>query len=277
MNPDRDRLLEDALTHELRTTGTPAGTDPCLDAETVAAWMDGGLDPASLAMAEAHASNCARCQALLGTLVRTTPAAPAAEARGAGLWRWWFAPLAATAAAVTVWMVVPPGQLSAPPTPTAIESAVPEASLAKGNAESAVAQSAPATAQPEAKDQAGIGRQKADAPTARAEAAGPKREAQAFEARERPAEAAKVADAVAVPPDARVTARSSPSPDVIWLVGREGIVFLATDGRTFLRVPFPEAIDLTAVTATDERNAVVTTADGRTFQTADGGRTWRRS
>ncbi|MDP2389151.1 MAG: zf-HC2 domain-containing protein, partial [Acidobacteriota bacterium] len=260
--------------HELRATGTPPAADACLDAETLAAWADGGLDPASLAMAEAHASNCARCQALLGTLAQTVPAAAVPEPRTARLWRWWFAPLAATAAAATVWMVVPQGQLTAPPAPTAAESAAPEA-----------------------KAQARTDREMADAPAARAEAVAPKREAQVFEARERPAEAAKVADAVAegrvaeaappaapqaalrsqiAAPDARVTARSSPSPDVIWFVGREGVVLLATDGRTFLRVPFPETVELTAVTATDERNAVVTAADGRTFQTSDGGRSWRQ-
>ncbi|MDP3719227.1 MAG: hypothetical protein Q8T13_15810 [Acidobacteriota bacterium] len=274
MSPDRDRLLEDALKHELRTTGTPTAADACLDAETLAAWADGGLDPASLAMAEAHASNCTRCQALLGTLAQTVPAAAVPEPRTARLWRWWFAPLAATAAAVTVWMVVPQGRLTAPAAPTAAESTAPEA-----------------------KTEASTSREIAEAPAARAEAVAPKREAQVFEARERPAEAAKVADAVAegrvaeaappaapqaalrsqiAAPDARVTARSSPSPDVIWSVGPRGMVLLATDGRTFLRVPFPETVDLTAVTAADESRADVTTADGRVFRTADGGRTWTR-
>ena len=45
----------------------------CLDAETVAAWMDGGLDAAGVAAAEAHASTCERCQALLATVVKTLP------------------------------------------------------------------------------------------------------------------------------------------------------------------------------------------------------------
>ena len=42
--------------------------DACLDAETLGAWTDGGLDPAAMAAAEAHVSNCARCQALVGTM-----------------------------------------------------------------------------------------------------------------------------------------------------------------------------------------------------------------
>jgi hypothetical protein len=40
------------------------------------------------------------------------------------------------------------------------------------------------------------------------------------------------------------------------------------------RVGFPEPIDLTAVRATDARTATVTTVDGRSFATTDGGGTW---
>lgn len=285
MNPDRDRLLEDALKHELPTMGTPPAADACLDAETIAAWADGGLDPASLAMAEAHASNCARCQALLGTVVRTTPATPAAEARGAGLWRWWFAPLAATAAAVTVWMVVPQQPVAAPPEAPAVAIApVPQ--------EAARTQPAPATTAPLA-ERRELGRNRADAPPP-SDVTARKPDAPASGAIERPTEESKLADtavagrvAAAAPPamaqralaeatEAEVTARSSPSPEVIWTVGRAGTVRLATDGRTFVLVPFPETVDLTAVTAEDERRADVTTADGRVFRTADGGRTWTR-
>lgn len=80
-----------------------------LDAETVAAWIDGGLDRASLAAAEAHASNCERCQQLLATVVKTEdiPHLKAGAASATAWWKWWMAPIAATAAAVTLWMVVP--------------------------------------------------------------------------------------------------------------------------------------------------------------------------
>lgn len=275
---DRDRLLDDTLTRQLRTPEMTPATEFCLDAETIAAWMDGGLDASSLAMAEAHASSCRRCQALLGTVAITASAAPVNETQGTRLWRWWLAPVAATAAAVTLWMVVPPQpaavSVSAPPREEGF--AEPEAAMP--------------TSRPEAAAEDG-----------KAEARANKRDAPALAAMERKAEAPKLADsaaegrlAAAAPPespaptasamrqqadplaDAQVTARSSPSPDVIWSVGRAGIVMLATDGRTFLLVPFPETVDLTAVTATDDRHAIVTTVDGRTFQTADGGRTWQR-
>jgi len=73
-----------------------------------------------------------------------------------------------------------------------------------------------------------------------------------------------------------LVAGSSPSPSVCWLIGPSGTVLLTTDGRSWRRLTFPEAINLRAVTATDADNATVTTADGRVFVTADGGQTWSR-
>jgi hypothetical protein len=309
---DRDRLLENALKHQLRQAGTAETSDACLDAETMAAWTDGGLGAHGAAMAEAHAANCTRCQALLGTAARALPAVGSTEAHGARLWRWWFAPLAATAAAVTLWMVVPQDRLTAPPAPTAVESARSEAAPAKPDAEVAAPPSAPAPPSLPAQSRAEVGRDRAGNSADRAESTAPKREPQSFEARERPAETAKPSDAAAearvaaiappppppapapapppvsspsapavalrkqLDPVADATARSSPSPRVIWLVGPGGAVHLATDGVTFMRLPFPEAVDLAAVTAADERRAVVTTTDGRAFETVDTGRTWQR-
>lgn len=297
---DRDRLLEDALKHQLGAGGAMPATDSCLDAEAVAAWMDGGLDPQAAAMAEAHASNCVRCQALLGTMARATPAVAVTKAQGARLWRWWLAPLAASAAAMTVWMVVPQDRLAAPPEAPAIESPALEPSLAKSGAAPPATPPPPAVAAPATANRSNVGRDRADAPARRAQPES-KREVEQFEARERPAETAKLADTAVAGRIAEVApapvssapagamaqpamavaeeqsmARSAPSPNVIWRVGRAGLVQLATDGQRFVRVPFPETVDLTAVTATDERRAVVTAADGRAFETADGGRTWQR-
>jgi hypothetical protein len=75
----------------------------------------------------------------------------------------------------------------------------------------------------------------------------------------------------------RLTAGASPSPSVCWLVGSAGTVLLSTDGRSWRRVAFPEAVDLRSVTATDQETATVTTADGRAFVTTDGGQTWSRT
>ena len=81
MSLDRDRILEQALTHELKRPDAAVGPD-CLDAETLGAWADGGLDRAAMAACEAHISNCARCQSLVAAMARSTPATESA----AGSW-----------------------------------------------------------------------------------------------------------------------------------------------------------------------------------------------
>src|SRR5258708_3260556 len=84
----------------------------CLDAETVAAWADDTLNRQERAAAEAHAAGCARGQALLAAMVRTTPPVAARS-----WWRvsalGWAVPLAAAAAALIIWINVPYGGRSA--------------------------------------------------------------------------------------------------------------------------------------------------------------------
>jgi len=130
---DRDRILEQALKHELR--GDNAAT-PHLDAETLAAWQDDALNAAQMADIELHVSTCARCQSMLAAFARGTsstlgtlgtpgtvgtpgtagtPSTPGTFS----WWRWWLAPLAAGAAAVTIWMVVPEQQQFAERAPAA--------------------------------------------------------------------------------------------------------------------------------------------------------------
>jgi hypothetical protein len=72
----------------------------------------------------------------------------------------------------------------------------------------------------------------------------------------------------------QLTAGYAPSPTVVWVVGRSGVVLLATDGRTWRRLGFPEITDLSAIRAKDDRTASVTTGDGRVFSTTDAGITW---
>jgi hypothetical protein len=75
----------------------------------------------------------------------------------------------------------------------------------------------------------------------------------------------------------RLTAGSSPSRAVCWLVGPGGTVVLTiNEGRTWQRLAFPEPVDLVAVSATDSDTARIVTADGRTFGTSDRGQTWKR-
>jgi hypothetical protein len=83
-------------------------------------------------------------------------------------------------------------------------------------------------------------------------------------------------EALSIGIEAELTAGAAPSASVCWLVGRGGVVLVSTDSRSWRRVAFPEATDLSAIRATDARVASVSTADGRTFGTTDGGVTWVR-
>ena len=70
---DREHVLEQWLKQSGGARSAP--TAECLDAETAGAWADGRLRGAALAEAQLHVADCARCQALMATLLRTTPAA----------------------------------------------------------------------------------------------------------------------------------------------------------------------------------------------------------
>jgi hypothetical protein len=126
VNRDRDRILEDALKHELKSTGMPAGEN-CVDAETLAAWQDDALKADAAAMVETHLSSCSRCQAMAAAFARSSEAlgttAPTEAPGTFAVWKW-LAPLAAGAAAVTVWMVIPEQRevAMAPPVQPAAES-----------------------------------------------------------------------------------------------------------------------------------------------------------
>ena len=56
----------------------------CLTPDVLAAWMDGTLSVAERSAAEAHAADCAHCQAMLAAIALTAPAPPRRV--------WWTAP-----------------------------------------------------------------------------------------------------------------------------------------------------------------------------------------
>jgi hypothetical protein len=320
-----------------------------LDAETVAAWMDGGLDATSLAAAEAHASNCQRCQALLATVAKTLPERETKSVFP--LWKWWLAPIAATAAAVTLWIVVPHDAMRPASVTRETEMAQKDSAPAvEAVAPPAVAEAQAKPATPPAAD-ARFAESRRNVPAPRSDQAKAleaeakladaqantsertpvrdrqeKREANLERAAAAPAEPSPAAPAAAaadstlgaaaqlrkqraplefVSPDPQfrwritgrtiehsqdggrdwipvrlttsemITAGSAPGPLVCWVVGRQGLVLLATDGTNFTPLPFPERVDLTSIVAADARRATVTATDGRTFHTEDSGRNWR--
>jgi len=74
----------------------------------------------------------------------------------------------------------------------------------------------------------------------------------------------------------RINAGICPTAAVCWLAGRSGLVLRTIDGQSWQRLAFPQDIELTSVSSTDERTATVIAADGRRFVTSDSGRTWVR-
>jgi hypothetical protein len=90
-----------------------------LDAEVVAGWAEGTLDPQARASAEAHAADCVRCQAVLAAMVRTEPVA-ASPARGwLGARVRWLVPLATAAAAAVLWVALSTDAIAPEPAPMA--------------------------------------------------------------------------------------------------------------------------------------------------------------
>lgn len=76
-----------------------------------------------------------------------------------------------------------------------------------------------------------------------------------------------------LPAGVTVVAIASPAPGVCWAVAADAVL-RTTDGATFTREPVPTTERLTGITATDAMHAVVTSASGARFATANGGRTW---
>lgn len=78
-------------------------------------------------------------------------------------------------------------------------------------------------------------------------------------------------------PDAQWTAGSAPAARTCWFVGRGGMIVVTTDAVHWKIVPPPSPADFADVTATNGREAVVTTADGRKFSTHSAGKTWQQT
>ncbi|MDH4065919.1 MAG: hypothetical protein OEW19_16085, partial [Acidobacteriota bacterium] len=154
----REAGLE-ALLRQQRSDVAPG--DACLDAETLAAWAEGGLDDRARATAEAHAAGCARCQALVATIVRTEP--EPTPAVGPSLWDRlgfrWLVPLTAAAAAVLLWIAVPPSAPDRPADTLAVSQPAPEANAAanRDRAAAPAGGAASGAAQPPAAPTAGTG------------------------------------------------------------------------------------------------------------------------
>lgn len=75
-------------------------------------------------------------------------------------------------------------------------------------------------------------------------------------------------------PSRFVRAGVCPTPEVCWLGGDEGRVLRRESSGQWVELRIPEPDTVTALDAPDATHATATTAGGRRFRTADGGRTW---
>jgi Photosynthesis system II assembly factor YCF48 len=280
--------------------------DTCPDVETLAAWYEDGLTPAERVSIDAHVSVCARCQALAAVLVRSDTAGAAAhrEQRPSVAWRW-AAPIAAGLAALVVWAVVRPTDrrvempprppalsakpgpqpLPAPSAPPATENRFSAAPRREGTRADATANVPTESKRPNESIDVTTAAPPAQAMRALAETVtivpvdiGSNDPAVRWRIRGTIVERTIDGGANWTQQDtgshSPLTAGSSPSPDVCWIVGAGGTVLRSTDGRTWQPIRFPEAVDLVAVQATSPASATVTTVDARRFTTTDGGATW---
>jgi hypothetical protein len=362
---ERDRTIDRLLRQSrqdlpfLRERQDAGVTEACLDAETLAAWVEGGLSGAALEMAQSHVADCPRCLELAGALGRIDSVASTPEpGRAATRWLAWLVPLTAVAAAAALWVVIPqdgrapmaptddvrrqaadmtaeapqqpeagrqafanttqepsapaaapvspgaPVETDERPSQTAVASGALNDGLATDpQAKAEAKELAKDAAQPEAARVDGLrGASGAVTSSAAPLASVPDKAAAPARLAERAAEAALAVEIVSPDPAVRwrvagslvqrstdggarwedlstgvaaeFTAGAAPSSSVCWLVGRGGVVLLSTDGRLWRRTAFPEMTDLSAIRARDAQAASVSTIDGRSFSTTDGGATW---
>jgi len=138
-----ERLMRDALRAGVSDVSDTSDTNRCLGAETLAAWAEQTLSARERTAVENHAADCARCQAVLAAMVRTTPVPVAAP-----WWRVhmmaWMVPVSVGAAALIVWTTLPARtalesrqaatqEVAAPP-PPALATPAPARALADNDA-----------------------------------------------------------------------------------------------------------------------------------------------
>ena len=73
----------------------------------------------------------------------------------------------------------------------------------------------------------------------------------------------------------QLVAGAAPSANVCWIVGRDGLILLTKDAKSWKKIPPPVETDFVAVSAESAPSATITTADGRKFATKDGGKKWK--
>ncbi|HKY22735.1 MAG TPA: zf-HC2 domain-containing protein [Vicinamibacterales bacterium] len=308
---EADNWLHRLLRQRSAKPGAAAPAGNCLDADVLAAWADGTLSAKELAIAETHVANCPRCLTILAAIERTVPPASVQPQKQHLLIRW-LVPLTVAATAVAIWVAIPEQQVipvaretaatretpstSSPipaPSPAPPPVAAPrlDAKQVEGRQEKAQSQrAANARADEEAatdrlarlesaladsaapvseplleRDRAAVGNSAATpaAPPAPQASAGALSETIGATAQRRAFSKESVFEAV-----------SPTEPLVRWRVLSGTEIERSTDGgKSWARTSKPPA-PISGIRVVDALSATVTTSDGRSFSTADGGATW---
>jgi hypothetical protein len=282
---ERDQSIERLLRQSLKAPRSAAATDSCLDAETLAAWVDGGLSGAALDMAQSHVADCDRCQSLVGAMARGNIVVPRSEPeRATRRWLPWLVPFAAAAAAVALWVAIPrEAHVSVAFPPPAVEVQKQAAETSARQPAAAINQPktpqapAPATARETAsnvtpKTAAPVADLRKDA--ARLEADAVKEEPK-YEEQKNTAATAPVAPAPAAP-TAALSARAAVGGAISADTARSANAVTQTCAPGWSAAPVDVASQLTAGSAPSPSVCWLVGRGGVVVISIDQGGTWRR-
>jgi hypothetical protein len=299
---EREESVERLLRQSLKAPQSGGVTDGCLDAETFAAMLDGGLSATALNAAHAHLADCARCQSLMGAMALIDSATPAEPKRSTLAWLKWAVPLSAAAAVVAVWVAVP--HREAVPLSSMTTDVQPQASVSVSPAPPAL----PAPIAPVDRQESSAGARAVEQPQ-RSAANELRRDTDAFKSETLSKEAAAPAPAASemaaaptvVPPTAPPAARQSanaldaaapaqmsarlrqaagtevvsPDPMVRWLIRGSTVQRSADGGNQWEMQSTGTAVELTAGSAPSSSVVWIVGRAGTVLLSTDG-RTWRR-
>jgi hypothetical protein len=300
--PDRTLAIE-RLLREPASGSRVASEGPCVTAEELAAWVDGGLATTEALRVEAHLASCAACQALLSAFAATQRAVDSSPTRS--LTRLLVPFAAAAVLVVGVWLTgvrrdqAPPASTAAPRTarleapaqtaepasrPQAVAVAPRAAPASPAAPPSAPARRPAAPAAPDARSERPSAEllqrdlsgplpapeanaaAETDARPRQAEAAGPPARAEAFAA------SARLAASQAKGNDVRAP-WTSPDGASRWRITGAALEASADGGVTWLPaagVPPAELANVTSATSPARGVSWVVGRGGLVFVTADG-------
>ena len=289
----RDQTVERLLKKSFLTSARTMQPGSCLDAETLAAWIDGSLAGGQLAAARAHLADCVDCQATLAAFARTTsPEAFPEPWWRRGLSARWLVPAAATATVIAIWVALPRdehtrqpeqtttavGQVAAPQNkstaePTARADRPPAGADARSSEQAAPELRREATAEKAAPADENQEQRDNASPAAGNAAAAPQPAAPDSTFAGRARLGARLENVIPAPPRIEIV---SPDALIRWRIGPAGVAEYSEDGGAkWQATPTGVGTDLMAGASPSGDVCWVVGRAGTVLLTTDG-RQWQR-